>query len=380
MFVVFIFIKSKDYLICGNKIHAVFFMSSGMEVAVLSWNMNGRDGLEIVPSIADCQQADIVLISLQECFSPSQSKVKKTMAKAFPHHNVVNVGRVYGLWSVVLCRNSGRTRDVDANTTRIGLGAFGMINKGACISKLSNGVVFVSCHLSAHLENNARRMQQIKSVFECINDRDTVSSTRLVVVAGDMNFRMTQRMSFDAQEMHGTNEAPARSSINRALHEHPESMYAVEHDQCNEFNKQYPMFQEDAITFLPTYKYEVGSSCFSDKQHPPWCDRVFVSSCSDVQFIKYISDPSIMLSDHKPIVCKFNAAESTPDECGNQVIPGVGYDSHVFTRIATWIYCFMHEYYDVMVVAAVPIFVVVLIKTKAMNTRLKDTEQMQGHR
>ncbi|TBU18649.1 phosphatidylinositol 5-phosphate phosphatase [Ordospora colligata] len=346
-------------------------MNSGMEIAVLSWNMNGRDGLERVSVIADSQQADIVLLSFQECFSPSQNKVRRIMAKAFPHYSVASVNRVCGLWSVVLCKTSGCARDVEVNTMRIGLGVLGMINKGACISKLSNGVVFVSCHLSAHLENNERRMQQIRTVFECINDKETVSNTRLLVIAGDMNFRMTQRMSFDTQSIHDTNESVIGSSINRALYENSESIYKAEYDQFNKFNKLYPMFHEDKITFMPTYKYEMGSNCFSNKQNPSWCDRVLVSSCNVIQFTKYITDPSVMLSDHKPIVCKFNVAENMSDECQRQAVPDVGYKSHVFTRIATWIYCFMHEYYSIMlIIAVVPVFVVVLIK--AINARLKN--------
>ena len=62
-----------------------------------------------------------------------------------------------------------------------------------------------------------------------------------------------------------------------------------------------------------------------------------------------------------------------PDECQRQVVPDVGYKSHAFTRIATCIYCFIHEHYSIMlIIAVVPVFVVVLIK--AINARLKDTD------
>ena len=60
------------------------------------------------------------------------------------------------------------------------------------------------------------------------------------------------------------------------------------------------------MQFQPTYKYDKGTSSFdsSKKQRAPaWTDRVlWAGEKAEVEVLRYTSVPSVVASDHKPVV------------------------------------------------------------------------------
>ncbi|KMV65289.1 phosphatidylinositol 5-phosphate phosphatase [Encephalitozoon cuniculi EcunIII-L] len=255
----------------------------------------------------------MILISLQEHFD-FYSGVVRSVLKMYPSYKMVSADRVLGLWSIVLSKERHST-----TVMKIGLGFLGFINKGACVTRISNGVMFISCHLSAHQENSKKRQEEIRKVFECICDEESLKGIDTVVLAGDMNFRV--------------------SGVPRAL----DYSRARPGDQCNEFRRAYPTFLEEVIRFGPTYKYITGTDELCRKRHPSWCDRVFVSSSCTCRFNTYSSIHSVKISDHKPVVCIF---EVDGKRTNRIAIPMVGYNGHLITRRLTRLYCAVHENCD----------------------------------
>ncbi|ADM12457.1 inositol polyphosphate-5-phosphatase [Encephalitozoon intestinalis ATCC 50506] len=282
-----------------------------MLVTVFSWNVNNREGVaDAIPEILGDQKSDMILISLQEHFD-SQSTVAKSIQKMYPSYRMISVDRMFGLLSIVLSKERHTVERI-----KMGFGILGFINKGVCVTKISNGIMFISCHLSAHQENNKKRLKEIRRIFECVCDSESVRNVKTVILAGDMNFRI--------------------AGGSRSL----DYLKSGKDDQCNEFKRAYPMFLEGMIDFKPTYKYIAGTDELCKKRHPSWCDRVFVSS-SYVKFNTYDSAYEVKISDHKPILC---ALEVSDKKTSRAAIPMIGYSGHHVIRGLTRFYCIVHEY------------------------------------
>lgn len=59
-------------------------------------------------------------------------------------------------------------------------------------------------------------------------------------------------------------------------------------------------FMEHAFSFIPTYKFNKGTSQYDMKRVPSWCDRVLIKNSKALRIIKYES-VHIQYSDHMPI-------------------------------------------------------------------------------
>ena len=66
-------------------------------------------------------------------------------------------------------------------------------------------------------------------------------------------------------------------------------------------------FKEAAITFAPTYKYDVGRDVYdtSEKRRAPaWCDRVLYRGLGRIKPIDYRRH-EVRVSDHRPVTAAF---------------------------------------------------------------------------
>jgi hypothetical protein len=79
--------------------------------------------------------------------------------------------------------------------------------------------------------------------------------------------------------------------------------------------KTFPYYNEALITFLPTYKYDVGTDEYdsSDKARiPAWCDRVLTKG-NNLRQIHYNTAP-LKFSDHRPVYATFQCTITVVDE------------------------------------------------------------------
>jgi hypothetical protein len=77
----------------------------------------------------------------------------------------------------------------------------------------------------------------------------------------------------------------------------------------------FPYYSEARITFLPTYKYDLGTDTYDTSEKariPAWCDRVLRKG-DNIRQINYDCAP-LRFSDHRPVYATFQCLISKVDE------------------------------------------------------------------
>lgn len=77
----------------------------------------------------------------------------------------------------------------------------------------------------------------------------------------------------------------------------------------------FPYYSEARITFLPTYKYDIGTDVYDTSEKariPAWCDRILRKG-DNIRQINYDCAP-LKFSDHRPVYATFQCLISKVDE------------------------------------------------------------------
>ncbi|XP_051877217.1 phosphatidylinositol 3,4,5-trisphosphate 5-phosphatase 2-like [Pristis pectinata] len=223
----------------------------------------------------------------------------------------------HSLWSikiVVLIKpdHENRVSHVNVNNVKTGIAnTFG--NKGAVgVSFLFNGTSlgFVNCHLTSGSEKVLRRNQNYLDILRSLSIGEKQLSSFDIALRfthifwfGDLNYRL----DMDIQDV-----------LNYISKKEFEAILTV--DQLNleqEKGKVFLNFNEEEITFPPTYRYERNTrDIYSWQKHkttgikinvPSWCDRVLWKSYPETynQCTSYGCTDDIMTSDHSPVFSTF---------------------------------------------------------------------------
>lgn len=81
----------------------------------------------------------------------------------------------------------------------------------------------------------------------------------------------------------------------------------------------FPFYTEAAITFNPTYKFDLGVDIYDTSEKariPAWCDRILWKG-DILQQLSYNSAP-IRFSDHRPVYATFRCSASIVDEAAKE--------------------------------------------------------------
>ncbi len=172
-------------------------------------------------------------------------------------------------------------------------------NKGGCFVSMNfneTSLCFVGCHLAAREERFEQRCQNVQQILQGINAEqpsglgpDTWFDH--VFWTGDLNYRLTAD----------------RSDVCRWAKEcNVESL--LQSDQlmlARRENKAFYQFTEPPIAFSPSYRFDRGSSEFSEEKMrtPSYCDRVLYKSKPglNVSVTRYDCVHSLTTSDHHPV-------------------------------------------------------------------------------
>ncbi|XP_015264390.1 PREDICTED: phosphatidylinositol 3,4,5-trisphosphate 5-phosphatase 2, partial [Gekko japonicus] len=221
------------------------------------------------------------------------------------------------LWNIkiaVLVKPEHENRISHVSTSSVKTGIANTLgNKGAVgVSFMFNGTSFgfVNCHLTSGNEKTARRNQNYLDILRLLSlgDRQLSSfdiSLRFTHLFwfGDLNYRL----DMDIQEI-----------LNYINRKEFEPLLKV--DQLNlekEKHKIFLRFNEEEITFPPTYRYERGSrdTYVWHKQKPTgvrtnvpsWCDRILWKSHPEthINCNSYGCTDDIVSSDHSPVFAAF---------------------------------------------------------------------------
>lgn len=114
----------------------------------------------------------------------------------------------------------------------------------------------------------------------------------ICVLHGDLNYRI---------------DTMGRDTVIKAINADNLSRL-LERDQLLVSRRRKPMFRlsmfnESAITFAPTYKYDVGTDRYdSSEKHrsPAWCDRILYRGTGRIRQLEYRRH-ELRISDHRPV-------------------------------------------------------------------------------
>ncbi|PLW23058.1 hypothetical protein PCANC_08611 [Puccinia coronata f. sp. avenae] len=324
-----------------------YVTSKEIKVRVCTWNVFGKQPVEslqdwIVPD-PTTHKSHLYVICLQEIddtpeayirYTPQREnlwcEVAQKSIESMGTQKVIKVSsqQLVGLLIIVFVDESLAKEVSNVSSTYLGTGTLGMGNKGATAVRLKvcdTYLTLVNTHLAAFQEQYEARNRDYLDICRRITFPTRPGSLRSLssipqlrfggegpsaplpsadifrtghlIWAGDLNYRLN------------TTYAEAKTLAESSSVEDCSTLLSFDQlKQQIESGKAFQQFQEGAIRFKPTYKFDVGTNNFdtSEKQRiPAYTDRVLYlpGRMNDIEVLSYDSYPAISLSDHKPVAC-----------------------------------------------------------------------------
>eukprot|EP00462_Mataza_sp_D1_P005778 CAMPEP_0175124688 /NCGR_PEP_ID=MMETSP0087-20121206/2915_1 /TAXON_ID=136419 /ORGANISM="Unknown Unknown, Strain D1" /LENGTH=1223 /DNA_ID=CAMNT_0016406473 /DNA_START=13 /DNA_END=3684 /DNA_ORIENTATION=- len=171
-------------------------------------------------------------------------------------------------------------------------------------------LAFVSSHLAAHQHKIEARNSNVRDIIEGTRHNVLGSSHKAaldsgifdhVFWCGDLNYRIDY-----LNQQVGMEPSPELLAAVQSQVEKEDYSELFQYDQLSRemsSSRVFSGFQEAPIAFPPTFKYKVGTSEYSGKRLPAWCDRILWKSKKSLQVgvLNYTHHPELCTSDHKPV-------------------------------------------------------------------------------
>ncbi|KAJ8255100.1 hypothetical protein GJAV_G00200920 [Gymnothorax javanicus] len=302
-----------------------------ISVFVGTWNMGGSPPPRSLQSWVTCQGLgrvldetiaslphDVYALGTQENPQGEREWTEhiKTTLRDVTHIDYKLVA-VQSLWNIRLAvfvrpEHEHRIGHVNMASVKTGL-AKTLGNKGAVgISFLFNGTSFgfVNCHLTSGSEKILRRNQNFQDILRLLSLGDRQLSSFDISLrfshlfwCGDLNYRL----DLDVQDI----------LKHVSKREFSDLMCADQLTRERHKRKAFLNFNEEQISFPPTYRYERGSrDCYLWQKYkttgvrvnvPSWCDRVLWKSYPEthISCTSYGCTDDIITSDHSPVFATF---------------------------------------------------------------------------
>lgn len=190
-------------------------------------------------------------------------------------------------------------------------------SQGALILRFildDTSLCFVNCHLAAGQSQTAHRNNDIAAILESDSlapenspttradrfvgggDGSMIPDHEICILNGDLNYRI------DSIPRNVVIDDIRNNNLTKLL----------DRDQLLASRRKNPgfrlrSFNEGAITFAPTYKYDVGTDNYDSsekKRAPAWCDRVLYRGLGKIKQIEYRRH-EVRASDHRPVSALF---------------------------------------------------------------------------
>lgn len=308
-----------------------------LNIWVGTFNVNGRThGLEtdlrpwlFAPNTNDpAQQPEMYVVGFQEIVNlspqqimnsdPSRKKeweytVKKHlndhMAALGSEERYVRLrsGQLVGAALCIYVKSSilHLIKHVEGATKKTGLSGMAG-NKGAVAIRMqyaNTHICFVTAHLAAGFANYDERNKDFHTIDQGVRFQRNrkIGNHDTIIWLGDFNYRI------------GMSNERVRPLIKTG-----DLSTLYENDQLNiqmVAGLTFPHYAESKITFMPTYKFDVGTDTYdtSEKQRiPAWTDRILRKG-HNIRQIHYQS-AELHLSDHKPVYATFEVNVNIIDE------------------------------------------------------------------
>ncbi|KAM0495347.1 hypothetical protein D7B24_000184 [Verticillium nonalfalfae] len=323
-----------------SKRSAEFSSTQDINMWVGTFNLNGRtQGIDhdlsswLCPKELGPIQPEIVAVGFQEIvdLSPQQimnsdptrkrlweKAVKRTLNSHFEkaggeRYVLLRSGQLVGAALCIFVKASSLSsiKNVEGSVKKTGMSGMAG-NKGAVAIRFdyaSTPICFVTAHLAAGFSNYDERNRDYATIHDGlrfqrnrgIDDHDTV------IWLGDFNYRI------------GLGPDAARSLVKKK-----DLATLYENDQLNlqmVAGLSFPFYSEARITFLPTYKFDLGTDDYDTSEKariPAWTDRILRKG-QNLRQLCYNSAP-LRFSDHRPVYATFQCTVNIVDESHREQI------------------------------------------------------------
>ncbi|PFX25060.1 phosphatidylinositol 3,4,5-trisphosphate 5-phosphatase 2-like [Stylophora pistillata] len=326
-------------------------LKTQVRIFIGTWNMGNADPPRDIKSWLKCQgngktldttlvllPHDIYAIGTQECPVNEKdwiSRIKENLKRAYPNKEF-HMLAVCSSWSIrlVVFINQdlkNMVSHLQQSSVKTGI-ANALGNKGGVGISFSLGSVslcFINCHLAARSTpaRVLRRNQNFLDILKGLNLGqkgvfDITHQFHHVFWFGDLNYRIDMEVQEVLNAVGAKNFAKLKN-----------------HDQLKrekEKENVFVGFEEEAITFAPTYRYKRGSGEYTWQKNkrsgvlinvPSWCDRVLKHSFpqSKICCTSYGCTANIKSSDHWPVFCTYDMSlpfTVSPDQSPKSPVSG----------------------------------------------------------
>jgi hypothetical protein len=241
-------------------------------------------------------------------------------------YSELQTSSLIGLFQCVFIRQEERphVRNLQAASVKLGLkGHYG--NKGALVTRFvldDSSICFINCHLAAGQTQTSHRNNDVASILEAEAldaepDADLRSS--LYVGGGDGTQILDHEICILNGDLNYRIDTIPRDTVVNMIRRN-EMAKLLERDQIMVSRRRVSgfrlsQFTELPITFLPTYKYDVGTDNYDTsekKRAPAWCDRLLYRGPGRVKQLEYRRH-EVQTSDHRPVSGVFKLRIKTID-------------------------------------------------------------------
>ncbi|KAI1333372.1 SacI homology domain-containing protein [Xylariaceae sp. FL0255] len=231
-------------------------------------------------------------------------RVKETGGETYV---LLRSGQLVGAALCIFVKASilSKIKNVEGSVKKTGMSGIAG-NKGAVAIRMeyaNTQICFVTAHLAAGFSNYDERNKDYATIHHGlrfqrnrgIDDHDTV------IWMGDFNYRI------------GLSHERVMDLLQQ---KNLERLY--ENDQLNlqmVAGLSFPYYSEARITFLPTYKFDVGTDRYDTSEKariPAWTDRILRKG-TNVRQISYDCAP-LRFSDHRPVFATFQCTVNSVNE------------------------------------------------------------------
>ncbi|XP_055861808.1 inositol polyphosphate 5-phosphatase K-like isoform X2 [Biomphalaria glabrata] len=285
------------------------FTSLTTHIYLVTWNVNGKPPPSDFTDLLQLNRnplPEIYCIGLQEMGVQSWESALMAALKPFDYVKIKSRQLVGILTIMFVHRNClQHVTSVESELTRSGLAGF-YGNKGAASIRMDfmgMNLIVVNCHLAAHMENVAERLNNIDQILSTQQfrdpDTDNILDHDYIFWMGDMNFRIEETTYEKTLELIDLRNF-------KKLYRNDQLYIAIQEGLI------FDMFQEGTITFPPTYKFDPGTDKYDSsakRRIPAYCDRIlyhfhdtaYGNLKLQAKLIEYICHPEYKMSDHKPV-------------------------------------------------------------------------------
>jgi hypothetical protein len=294
-----------------------------------SWLCPDVENTRRVPEIVAVAFQEIVVLDVQQIMSTDPSRrqqwekvVKKTLnanAQKYVGEDYVMLrgGQLVGASLSVFVRASALPyiKNVEGAVKKTGMSGMAG-NKGAVAIRMDyadTSICLVTAHLAAGFGNYDERNQDYRTISSGLRFQRnrSIEDHETIIWFGDFNYRI------------GMDNDRTRQLIKKrdlgTLYENDQLNLQMVHGKC------FPHYSEQMPTFLPTYKYNVGTDEYdtSEKNRiPAWCDRI-LTRANNLKQLHYDTAP-LRFSDHRPVWGLFDCtvsvvAQAKKDQISSQL-------------------------------------------------------------